>query len=54
MLTIILPGFTYEPNELMKHKIFYYNFVWRDFGETSMTNLLDMVKVNNTNKLILL
>ena len=38
-------GFTYDPNELMKRKIFYYNFIWRDFGETSSSNLLDMVKV---------
>ena len=29
----------------MKNKIFFYNFVWKDFGETSMASLLDMVKV---------
>ena len=29
----------------MKHKVFYYNFVWKDFSNTSMTSLLDMVKV---------
>ena len=39
-------GFTYDPNDFMKNKIFYYNFVWRDFGETSMSSLLDMVKVH--------
>ena len=39
------PGFTYDPNEFMKNKIFFYNFVWKDFGETSMASLLDMVKV---------
>ena len=38
-------GFTYDPNELMKRNILYYNFVWKDFSDTSMTNLLDMVKV---------
>ena len=38
-------GFTYDPNDFMKKNIFYYNFVWKDFGDTSMTNLLDMVKV---------
>ena len=38
-------GFTYDPNDFMKHKIYHYNFAWKDFGETSMTNLLDMVKV---------
>ena len=29
----------------MKNKIFYFNFVWKDFSETSMASLLDMVKV---------
>ena len=24
-----LSGFTYEPNEFMKNKIFFYNFVWK-------------------------
>ena len=38
-------GFTYDPNEFMKQKIYHYNFAWKDFGDTSMTNLLDMVKV---------
>ena len=38
-------GFTYDPNDFMKNKICHYNFVWKDFGETSMANLLDMVKV---------
>ena len=42
-------GFTYDPNDFMKKKIFYYNFVWmKDFGETSMNNLLDMVKVSQS------
>ena len=26
---IKLSGFTYEPNEFMKNKIFFYNFVWK-------------------------
>lgn len=38
-------GFTYDPNDFMKNKICHYNFVWKDFGETSMANLLDMAKV---------
>ena len=38
-------GFTYDPNDFMKQKIYHYNFAWKDFGDTSMTNLLDMVKV---------
>jgi hypothetical protein len=42
-------GFTYDPNDFMKRKIFYFNFVWmKDFGETSMNNLLDMVKVSSS------
>ena len=45
-------GFTYEPSDLMKHKIYHYNFGWRDFGDTSMTNLLDMVKVQSNNQII--
>ena len=36
----------------MKHKIYHYNFGWRDFGDTSMTNLLDMVKVQSKNQLL--
>ena len=38
-------GFTYDPNDFMKNNIFYYNFTWKDYGEVSMANLLDMVKV---------
>eukprot|EP00095_Tigriopus_kingsejongensis_P006903 snap_masked-scaffold126_size328755-processed-gene-1.1 protein:Tk06903 transcript:snap_masked-scaffold126_size328755-processed-gene-1.1-mRNA-1 annotation:"protein tyrosine phosphatase domain-containing protein 1" len=38
-------GFTYEPSDFMKHDIYFYNFAWKDYGEASMTNLLDMVKV---------
>ena len=40
-------GFAYDPNDFMKRNIFYYNFVWKDFSDTSMTNLLDMVKVRS-------
>ena len=29
----------------MKHNIYHYNFAWKDFSDTSMTSLLDMVKV---------
>ena len=47
-------GFTYEPSDLMKHKIYHYNFGWRDFGDTSMTNLLDMVKVQTKSPLLML
>ena len=41
----LVTGFTYNPDMFMKHKIFYFNFVWKDFSETSMASLLDMVKV---------
>ncbi len=29
----------------MSNDIFFYNFAWRDYAETSVPNLLDMVKV---------
>ena len=38
-------GFTYDPNEFMRNNIFFYNFAWKDYAETSIPNLLDMVKV---------
>ncbi|XP_059490961.1 protein tyrosine phosphatase domain-containing protein 1-like [Neocloeon triangulifer] len=38
-------GFTYDPSTFMKHNIFFYNFGWKDYGEASLTSLLDMVKV---------
>jgi len=38
-------GFSYDPNDLMKADIFFYNFAWKDYGDSSMNSLLDMVKV---------
>ncbi|CAB3368050.1 Hypothetical predicted protein [Cloeon dipterum] len=38
-------GFTYDPSAFMRNDIFFYNFGWKDYGEASLTNLLDMVKV---------
>ncbi len=38
-------GFSYDPNDLMKNDIFFYNFAWKDFGDANMHMLLDMVKV---------
>ncbi|XP_043283751.1 protein tyrosine phosphatase domain-containing protein 1-like isoform X2 [Venturia canescens] len=38
-------GFTYEPNHFMKNGIYYYNFAWKDYGDATMSKLLDMVKV---------
>lgn len=38
-------GFSYDPNELMKNGIFFYNFAWKDYGDAPMSSLLDMVKV---------
>uniref|UniRef100_A0A914UI04 Uncharacterized protein n=1 Tax=Plectus sambesii TaxID=2011161 RepID=A0A914UI04_9BILA len=40
-------GFSYNPEEFMRHEIFYYNFGWPDFGVSSLPNMLDMVKVLN-------
>ncbi|XP_076544220.1 uncharacterized protein LOC143305266 [Osmia lignaria lignaria] len=38
-------GFTYDPNIFMKHDIYYYNFALKDYGDATMSKLLDMVKV---------
>lgn len=38
-------GFTYDPNIFMKHGIYYYNFALKDYGDATMSKLLDMVKV---------
>ncbi|XP_068082247.1 protein tyrosine phosphatase domain-containing protein 1 [Anabrus simplex] len=38
-------GFTYDPNVFMENNIYFYNFTWKDYGEATTSNLLDMVKV---------
>ncbi|XP_026319945.1 protein tyrosine phosphatase domain-containing protein 1-like [Hyposmocoma kahamanoa] len=38
-------GFTYDPNVFMANDIYYYNFAWADYGEASLSGLLDMAKV---------
>ncbi|KAJ9575418.1 hypothetical protein L9F63_025630, partial [Diploptera punctata] len=38
-------GFTYDPNMFMENNIYFYNFGWKDYGEATLTSLLDMVKV---------
>jgi protein tyrosine phosphatase domain-containing protein 1 len=38
-------GFTYDPSDFMRADIFFYNYAWKDYGEASMSGLLDMVKV---------
>ncbi|KDR18115.1 protein tyrosine phosphatase domain-containing protein 1-like [Zootermopsis nevadensis] len=38
-------GFTYDPDVFMENNIYFYNFGWKDYGEASLTSLLDMVKV---------
>ncbi|XP_017893351.2 protein tyrosine phosphatase domain-containing protein 1-like isoform X1 [Ceratina calcarata] len=38
-------GFTYDPNVFMKHGIYYYNFALKDYGDATVSKLLDMVKV---------
>ncbi|XP_034826482.2 uncharacterized protein [Maniola hyperantus] len=38
-------GFTYDPNIFMINDIYYYNFAWPDYGEASLSGLLDMAKV---------
>ncbi|XP_062530365.1 protein tyrosine phosphatase domain-containing protein 1 isoform X2 [Bombyx mori] len=38
-------GFTYDPTIFMANDIYYYNFAWPDYGEASLSGLLDMAKV---------
>ncbi|XP_026750643.2 protein tyrosine phosphatase domain-containing protein 1-like isoform X1 [Galleria mellonella] len=38
-------GFTYDPVIFMANDIYYYNFAWPDYGEASLSGLLDMAKV---------
>lgn len=38
-------GFSYDPEDLMKHSIYYYNFPMPDFESCSPHRLLDIVKV---------
>ncbi|CAG5055294.1 unnamed protein product [Parnassius apollo] len=38
-------GFTYDPTIFMANDIYYYNFAWSDYGEASLSGLLDMAKV---------
>ncbi|XP_058265451.1 protein tyrosine phosphatase domain-containing protein 1 [Hemibagrus wyckioides] len=38
-------GFTYLPETFMEAGIYFYNFVWNDYGVASLTAILDMVKV---------
>ncbi|XP_062315175.1 protein tyrosine phosphatase domain-containing protein 1 [Osmerus eperlanus] len=38
-------GFSYRPETFMEKGIYFYNFGWHDYGVTSLTTILDMVKV---------
>ncbi|XP_045540323.1 protein tyrosine phosphatase domain-containing protein 1 [Papilio machaon] len=38
-------GFTYDPTIFMANNIYYYNFAWLDYGEASLSCLLNMTKV---------
>ncbi|XP_075985606.1 uncharacterized protein LOC142982807 [Anticarsia gemmatalis] len=38
-------GFTYDPTIFMANDIYYYNFAWPDYGEASLSGLLNMAKV---------
>ncbi|KAG5281769.1 hypothetical protein AALO_G00048600 [Alosa alosa] len=38
-------GFTYRPEDFMEAGIYFYNYGWTDYGVTSLTALLDIVKV---------
>ncbi|XP_067862447.1 protein tyrosine phosphatase domain-containing protein 1-like [Heptranchias perlo] len=38
-------GFTCLPDLFMENKIYFYNFMWKDYGVALLTTILDMVKV---------
>jgi len=38
-------GFSYDPQLFMDNGIYHYNFGWDDYGVTSISTLLDMVRV---------
>ncbi|KAK4871643.1 hypothetical protein RN001_015767 [Aquatica leii] len=38
-------GFSYDPNIFMENNIFYYNFAWKDYGDASLSELLNSIKV---------
>nr|XP_046254108.1 protein tyrosine phosphatase domain-containing protein 1 [Scatophagus argus] len=38
-------GFSYRPEVFMENNIYFYNFGWSDYGVTSLTTVLDMMKV---------
>lgn len=38
-------GFSYNPQDFMDNNVFFYNFVWNDYGVRSLQSILDMVKV---------
>ncbi|XP_050313469.1 protein tyrosine phosphatase domain-containing protein 1-like [Anthonomus grandis grandis] len=37
--------FSYDPNVFMEQNIYYYNFSWKDYGDATLDNLLNMIKV---------
>ncbi|KAK5639261.1 hypothetical protein RI129_011753 [Pyrocoelia pectoralis] len=38
-------GFSYDPNIFMENDIYYYNFAWKDYGDASLSELLNPIKV---------
>eukprot|EP00731_Ephydatia_muelleri_P021655 Em0014g246a len=38
-------GFTYEPEDIMRNDMFFYNYGWIDYGVPTRESLLNMVKV---------
>ena len=45
LTTLSLQGFSYDPQLFMDNGIFHYNFGWDDYGVTTISTLLDMVRV---------
>jgi protein tyrosine phosphatase domain-containing protein 1 len=42
---LLICGFSYDPEMMMRNKIYYYNFAMPDFGFVNVYSLLNIVKV---------
>ena len=38
-------GFTYNPEDLMRNDIYFYNYPWPDYGTPMLSTILDVIKV---------
>uniref|UniRef100_A0A7E4VZU9 TYR_PHOSPHATASE_2 domain-containing protein n=1 Tax=Panagrellus redivivus TaxID=6233 RepID=A0A7E4VZU9_PANRE len=42
---LLLSGFSYDPEVIMKNNVYYYNFAMPDFGVSNVYSILNIVKV---------